>query len=78
MVGVSISHLVLRKRRNEVPEKAERRLSLCPQAAQLEGGNTENRGISVTTNRHRSNDLLTSNAPLSSLASQKKNALSGP
>src|SRR6266403_889102 len=25
-------------------EKAERRLSLCPQAAQLEGGNTENWG----------------------------------
>ena len=38
----------------------------------------ENRGISVTTNRHRSNDLLTSNATLSFLASQKKKALSGP
>jgi hypothetical protein len=60
------------------PEKAERRVSVCPQAAQREGGNTENRGISVTTNRQRSNDLLTSNALLSSLASQKKNALSGP
>ena len=40
--GVSICHLFLRKRRDEVLEK--RRLNgdlACPQAAQLEGGNTE-------------------------------------
>jgi hypothetical protein len=47
------------------PKKAERRLSLCPQSSPARRGDTENRGISVTTNRHRSNDLLTSNTPLS-------------
>jgi hypothetical protein len=48
----SISHSVLRKRRNEVPEKTERRLSLCPQSSPARRGNTENRGISVNTNGH--------------------------
>ena len=47
--GVSISHLVLRKRRNEVLEKTERRLSLSSSSIRT----TKIRkiqGISVTTN----------------------------
>jgi hypothetical protein len=61
------------------PKKAERRLSLCPQGAQLEGGNTENRGISVTTNGPTTNDLLKSNAPLfSPSVSEKRTRLAGP